>query len=152
MKMLDSNQIHTLFSTIQVIQNFNNQLCEDLKQSNQIANVFNQYFQGFRLYSNYCADFPKSQSFFNDLFKSNTAFKNFCHQAKKNDKKGLFLSDYLIMPIQRICKLTLFYFISFLLYFNLFCHFYFLYLFCPLFLNFFIFYFLIYLFHFLFLF
>eukprot|EP01091_Cochliopodium_minus_P020058 TRINITY_DN8645_c0_g1_i1.p1 TRINITY_DN8645_c0_g1~~TRINITY_DN8645_c0_g1_i1.p1 ORF type:complete len:895 (-),score=264.14 TRINITY_DN8645_c0_g1_i1:1640-4324(-) len=107
MGILDTNQIHGLFSTIQVIHNFNNQLYEDLKNNSSTAQIFNQYFQGFRLYSQYCVDYPKSQNLMNDLLKNNTTFKNFCAEKKKNDKKRLQLQDYLIMPIQRICKYPL---------------------------------------------
>jgi hypothetical protein len=66
----------------------------------QIAGVFNRVLPFFRMYSSYCTNYSVAIGRVADMEKASKPFSEFLNSTGLSLK----LTDYLIKPVQRICK------------------------------------------------
>jgi len=113
--MLPKEDLDMLFSNLETISLLNNALYAELDQMQQrsfvitgIGELFLKQIDKFRLYSVYCSNQPFSSNQINEIKLKNEQFKNFLVEcSRKPECRHLLLSDFLIMPVQRICKYPL---------------------------------------------
>eukprot|EP01102_Stenamoeba_stenopodia_P021094 TRINITY_DN840_c0_g1_i1.p1 TRINITY_DN840_c0_g1~~TRINITY_DN840_c0_g1_i1.p1 ORF type:complete len:663 (+),score=185.71 TRINITY_DN840_c0_g1_i1:477-2465(+) len=108
------NELALLYCEIETIYSFNNLLMKQLAVRegvagegtiNAIGDIFLDYVQGFLLYSTYCSNHMAISRQVKALTQSNEAFGAFVKEceASADFRKGR-LGDFLIKPLQRICK------------------------------------------------
>lgn len=112
--VLSPEQLQALFSNIQVIRSFNKEFYHVLEDrldkwedSTTLADLFVKHAPFFRMYTQYVLNHDKAGDLLSELSKVNRFIK-ICEAIGKDVKvKGLELSSYLIMPIQRIPRYKL---------------------------------------------
>jgi hypothetical protein len=117
LRLLSEAEIQKLFSNIEVIVNVNREVLKDMDQligkienlnsPTAIGTVFGKMSAFFKTYTVYCSNQPAAVASYAALGK-NPQFKSFmdvCHSDARC--KGLNLFDFLIKPVQRICKYPL---------------------------------------------
>ncbi|EGC28731.1 hypothetical protein DICPUDRAFT_85191, partial [Dictyostelium purpureum] len=112
LKGIDKPTLMGVFSNIEIIRNVSKTIVDDLKSNtlnlHNFILVFKKMSAFFKMYSQYCTHHPKSIQNINDLVKNNSTFSQFKNEIASNpNSRGLSLLDYLIKPIQRICKYPL---------------------------------------------
>ncbi|GAM27029.1 hypothetical protein SAMD00019534_102040 [Acytostelium subglobosum LB1] len=104
-----------LFSIIQIIRGLNATLGSDLTSNGTptietTTKVFKNIHAFLKMYSQYCINYTKAIVNIKELAKSDHNFNQFLTEVSSNPlSRGLGLQDYLIKPIQRICKYPLFF-------------------------------------------
>ncbi|KYQ96825.1 pleckstrin (PH) domain-containing protein [Tieghemostelium lacteum] len=101
-----------LFSNIEIIRNLCKTIITDMKASEVTLHntvvVFTKMSAFFKMYSQYCTHHMKSIQLIDELSKNNQSFNQFKQELFNNPQsRGLKIQDYLIKPIQRICKYPL---------------------------------------------
>ncbi|PRP74527.1 calmodulin-binding protein, partial [Planoprotostelium fungivorum] len=107
---LRTEEINVLFSNAETLLKCNEQLVADWQEAVEagerdidiIVDIFEKMSQFFKMYTFYCANQPQSIAKFEELKKNPT----FISTLKC---RNLSLKDFLIKPVQRICKYPLFF-------------------------------------------
>eukprot|EP01112_Ceratiomyxa_fruticulosa_P000427 TRINITY_DN10386_c0_g1_i1.p1 TRINITY_DN10386_c0_g1~~TRINITY_DN10386_c0_g1_i1.p1 ORF type:complete len:520 (+),score=122.72 TRINITY_DN10386_c0_g1_i1:32-1561(+) len=107
-KVMSKTELTAIFSNIQVIKNVNDSLLKGLTQDpNSPGRAFVQLHEFFKCYAQYCTHHTSAVSSLQQA-KMNSDVLNLIKKAKDNPKSGnLSVEDYLIKPVQRICKYPL---------------------------------------------
>ncbi|XP_030746496.1 pleckstrin homology domain-containing family G member 2-like isoform X2 [Sitophilus oryzae] len=96
-----------LFSNIEEICKFNREILEDIRRANldpsKTANVFLQHDAGFRVYNEYCANYPRTMEVLSELQKDEHMAPLF-REKQQHLRHALPLGSYLLKPVQRILK------------------------------------------------
>ncbi|XP_031437290.1 pleckstrin homology domain-containing family G member 1 isoform X3 [Clupea harengus] len=96
-----------LFGNIQEIYRFNSALLHDLEKCNAdpvaIAECFVAKSEEFRIYTQYCTNYPRSVAVLTDCMRNKTVAK-FLRERQESLKHCLPLGSYLLKPVQRILK------------------------------------------------
>jgi hypothetical protein len=115
---LTKEELSTIFLNIEAILAINNELLTKLEKlipdinqidgNCKIGATLLQIGHFLKLYSSYCSNYKESLAIVLTCIKRSPNFAKFLQDAQENPKcKGLSLTDYLIKPIQRICKYPL---------------------------------------------
>ncbi|KAJ3430970.1 faciogenital dysplasia protein [Anaeramoeba flamelloides] len=118
-KLVSKSDFPKIFSSIEVIFKLNVQLLSILEIQFpgenddaayvDIGSIIYKFGDNLKLYSDYCSHHELSMKTINKYILQGKEFATFIQQKKleEPDCKNLGLLDYLIMPIQRICKYPL---------------------------------------------
>eukprot|EP00698_Gefionella_okellyi_P025313 TRINITY_DN9234_c0_g1_i1.p1 TRINITY_DN9234_c0_g1~~TRINITY_DN9234_c0_g1_i1.p1 ORF type:complete len:1132 (-),score=272.22 TRINITY_DN9234_c0_g1_i1:130-3525(-) len=101
--------VDALFSCTEIILSFNEKLCSDLDKritnwspTQVLGDVFKQMAPWLKVYTSYVNNYPRALDTLRHLQKNSSFTKFMVAQETKPQLKGLKLTDFLIMPIQRI--------------------------------------------------
>ncbi|XP_016905765.1 uncharacterized protein LOC107993710 isoform X2 [Apis cerana] len=104
---MDQTQLSNLFSNIEDIFEFNREFLKEIEECGldpvSVANTFIKHKSGFKVYTEYCTNYPSTVSVLTDLMsqeKTACAFQE--RQAAL--KHALPLGSFLLTPVQRILK------------------------------------------------
>lgn len=117
--ILNDADINTIFSNMQLLlgvnMEFNQNLSKKVSELSTpsanipIGDVFAKLADYFKMYTIYCSNHPTAVDTKIKLAKKNSNFRKFLALAEGDAAcRGLNLNDYLIKPVQRICKYPLF--------------------------------------------
>ncbi|GAM24147.1 hypothetical protein SAMD00019534_073220 [Acytostelium subglobosum LB1] len=115
-KIISIDEINQIFSNIDFIFNlhktflvdFQSRIADNWSDTQRIGDIFRGIAPCLNAYTIYANSFNQSIVLLNSLQKSNSVFKSFLAKClAKPSSKGLNLSGYLIMPIQRIPRYRL---------------------------------------------
>ncbi|KAJ3451294.1 faciogenital dysplasia protein [Anaeramoeba flamelloides] len=118
-KLVSKSDFPKIFSSIEVIFKLNRQLLSILEIQFpgenddaayvDVGSIIYKFGDNLKLYSDYCSHHELSMKTINKYIQQGKEFATFIQQKKleEPDCKNLGLLDYLIMPIQRICKYPL---------------------------------------------
>eukprot|EP01156_Anaeramoeba_ignava_P010083 Anaeramoba_ignava/a478821_33.p1 GENE.a478821_33~~a478821_33.p1 ORF type:complete len:749 (+),score=244.33 a478821_33:215-2461(+) len=116
--IVNEKDIRAMFSVITEIYGLNQQILQSLKQEYpgendeagkmNVGKIFMQYVNFLKIYTQYCANHSQSMNIVAKYSKKDS-FENFLQHQKETipECKGLGVLDFLIKPIQRICKYPL---------------------------------------------
>ncbi|KAJ5073900.1 faciogenital dysplasia protein [Anaeramoeba ignava] len=116
--IVPKNDISIMFSSIETIFGVNSNILKELKQEFpkdpekvselNVGKIFQKYVDFLKIYTQYCSNHSQSMSIVAKYSKKEN-FENFIQHQKENVKEcgGLGILDFLIKPIQRICKYPL---------------------------------------------
>jgi hypothetical protein len=113
--LLDKNDIAGIFSNIQEIRAVNTALLQQLEQSahlsaQTVGEIFTKMSPFFKCYSKYCTNHINSLNILRERKAERQELAVYFKTLKFNTNSGkLGVEDYLIKPIQRICKYPLFF-------------------------------------------
>jgi len=108
-----------LFGNVQRVNKVAKKLLEDwgsekdkhltsLESANTLANIFIQNGPFFEAYAKYCAGYPKALSKLQELLNTNRGFVETLRVCETDPAcNGLTITDFIIKPVQRICKYPL---------------------------------------------
>ena len=100
-----------LFSNAETLRDLNEQMLEDLKAGDDtVGAVLGRYAPFLKLYKTYAADFHSSMQELQRLHRDHRFqefSKRLIEDKSENGVRGLSLSSYLIMPIQRVPRYAL---------------------------------------------
>eukprot|EP01124_Arcella_intermedia_P018650 TRINITY_DN2574_c0_g1_i2.p1 TRINITY_DN2574_c0_g1~~TRINITY_DN2574_c0_g1_i2.p1 ORF type:complete len:837 (-),score=193.64 TRINITY_DN2574_c0_g1_i2:1416-3926(-) len=116
--ILSKEDIGCIFMNIEAIYRLSNEfLCklevafpnlEQIEPDTRVGNIFLQIGHYLKMYSTYCSNYKSSVDHCTACSRSNPAFSQFLKDTHSNPKcRGLSLNDYLIKPVQRLCKYPL---------------------------------------------
>eukprot|EP01087_Luapelamoeba_hula_P006892 TRINITY_DN1699_c0_g1_i2.p1 TRINITY_DN1699_c0_g1~~TRINITY_DN1699_c0_g1_i2.p1 ORF type:complete len:913 (+),score=168.52 TRINITY_DN1699_c0_g1_i2:275-3013(+) len=118
MAFLPEQGISTIFSNVEILLNVNKEFLANLDaQLSQygaddanlpLGDVFRKMGDYFKMYTTYCANHPIAVSTVAKLEETNPEFQNYlriCHTDKEVEGRRIY--DYLIKPVQRLCKYPL---------------------------------------------
>eukprot|EP00005_Dracoamoeba_jomungandri_P012987 CAMPEP_0174275514 /NCGR_PEP_ID=MMETSP0439-20130205/59805_1 /TAXON_ID=0 /ORGANISM="Stereomyxa ramosa, Strain Chinc5" /LENGTH=908 /DNA_ID=CAMNT_0015367625 /DNA_START=2226 /DNA_END=4952 /DNA_ORIENTATION=- len=119
-EIISEKSMKQIFSNIEDLRDINQQFSENLStkitelcgnvmfRSVKIGKVFQKMGESFKIYSTYCLNHPLAIKTLANLKENNKTFKKFLDVSQTDTKlNGLLLTDYLIKPVQRICKYPL---------------------------------------------
>eukprot|EP01113_Clastostelium_recurvatum_P049650 TRINITY_DN9237_c0_g1_i1.p1 TRINITY_DN9237_c0_g1~~TRINITY_DN9237_c0_g1_i1.p1 ORF type:complete len:701 (+),score=118.47 TRINITY_DN9237_c0_g1_i1:110-2212(+) len=108
-KVLTKAELTSIFSNMQVIRNLNNTLLHDLSLNPSSAGqIFQKFSAFFKSYARYCTDQPAAVTASQQIKNNNSEVERILKRSKENPRAGsLGLEDFLIKPVQRICKYPL---------------------------------------------
>ncbi|XP_032820842.2 uncharacterized protein LOC116948350 [Petromyzon marinus] len=108
---LTRGQVYTLFGNIEYIYPFNSDLLQSLEACAgdvvAIANCFVLKSEDFKIYTQYCTNYPSSMAILSDCMKNKTLVA-FFRERQTALRHSLPLGSYLLKPVQRILKYHLF--------------------------------------------
>ncbi|XP_061424503.1 pleckstrin homology domain-containing family G member 1-like isoform X2 [Lethenteron reissneri] len=108
---LTCSQVYTLFGNIECIYPFNSDLLQSLEDCAgdvvAIANCFVLKSEDFKIYTQYCTNYPSSMAILSDCMKNKTLVA-FFRERQTALRHSLPLGSYLLKPVQRILKYHLF--------------------------------------------
>eukprot|EP01124_Arcella_intermedia_P022172 TRINITY_DN3251_c0_g2_i2.p1 TRINITY_DN3251_c0_g2~~TRINITY_DN3251_c0_g2_i2.p1 ORF type:complete len:910 (-),score=230.13 TRINITY_DN3251_c0_g2_i2:122-2851(-) len=114
--VISKEEINQMFLNVEAIYLLNRELLGKLESvlntvpiesSTQIGSAVLQIGHFLKLYSSYCSNYKESLAIVSSASKKNANFMKFLIETQENNCKGFSLSDFLIKPIQRICKYPL---------------------------------------------
>uniref|UniRef100_A0A6B2KY32 DH domain-containing protein n=1 Tax=Arcella intermedia TaxID=1963864 RepID=A0A6B2KY32_9EUKA len=116
--ILSKDDVSAIFLNIEVIHGLSNELLckldhhfpniDHIEPEAQIGSVFLQIGHYLKNYSTYCSNFRFSLEHMIYCEKNNSRFAQFLREQEKSAEcKGLSFKDYLIKPVQRLCKYPL---------------------------------------------
>lgn len=115
-KFIDTSKVNEIFATIEPMVSTNSMLRDELADARAnlppeqlveaIANALIRVAPFFKMYGDYCNNQVNALDQIERLKSSKKAMAAFC-QARAEAAGGLSAGDYLIKPIQRICKYPL---------------------------------------------
>eukprot|EP01119_Soliformovum_irregulare_P024786 TRINITY_DN8980_c0_g1_i2.p1 TRINITY_DN8980_c0_g1~~TRINITY_DN8980_c0_g1_i2.p1 ORF type:complete len:438 (-),score=151.90 TRINITY_DN8980_c0_g1_i2:13-1188(-) len=105
-EVTDANTANKIFSNIQTIQKFNEDMLQELEEKQNsiegLARIFIQRAAFLKMYIQYVNNFSDSATTLAQSSKKNKRLSRFLEDRKKLPQQGnLDLSDMLIMPVQR---------------------------------------------------
>ncbi|XP_014467691.1 PREDICTED: uncharacterized protein LOC106740808 isoform X2 [Dinoponera quadriceps] len=106
---LFARQLHLgdLFSNIEDIFKFNREFLRELEKCGldpvYVADTFIQHISGFKVYTDYCTNYPKAVSVLTDLMSREEIASAFCERQAALGH-ALPLGSFLLKPVQRILK------------------------------------------------
>eukprot|EP01102_Stenamoeba_stenopodia_P001473 TRINITY_DN1127_c1_g1_i1.p1 TRINITY_DN1127_c1_g1~~TRINITY_DN1127_c1_g1_i1.p1 ORF type:complete len:778 (+),score=210.71 TRINITY_DN1127_c1_g1_i1:80-2335(+) len=114
-EILNKQQIAGLFSNVEAIINVNEKLlAEFLRRQKEnpviekIGDVFANNGDMLKLYAVYCSNQPLIAPTIQSLSKQNANFAKFLNDCQsKPECRNLLITDFLIQPLQRVCKYPL---------------------------------------------
>lgn len=102
------DQVMAIFSNAELILGVNKELLQNLEDaSTSLGDAFLRMSPYFKMYSTYCNNRTKCLQTVASVKQSNKVFYEFIERVQSD--KGKFFDDYLIKPVQRICKYPLFF-------------------------------------------
>eukprot|EP01103_Thecamoeba_quadrilineata_P008821 TRINITY_DN1854_c0_g1_i1.p1 TRINITY_DN1854_c0_g1~~TRINITY_DN1854_c0_g1_i1.p1 ORF type:complete len:392 (-),score=77.76 TRINITY_DN1854_c0_g1_i1:751-1926(-) len=113
--IISSDDVDILFSNIEALSQLSTTLFQEFKLAQQnnfvvdeVGKIFLKEMDRFRLYCVYCSNQPFISNSIKTLKETNSRFSQFLEdQSTKHENRNLLLVDFLIMPVQRICKYPL---------------------------------------------
>mmetsp|Transcript_23345 Transcript_23345/g.36419 ORF Transcript_23345/g.36419 Transcript_23345/m.36419 type:complete len:660 (-) Transcript_23345:242-2221(-) len=110
--------LNGLFSNVQTLKPLHERFCESLStkfnESEEtgedpcIGDVFVELSSFFKMYMQYCANYPLAVKHYERLLKENKKFAAFMKKCEgDSDCKGLLFGSWAIKPVQRLCKYPL---------------------------------------------
>lgn len=112
--ILAKNELQSLFSNVVQLLQVNCELLEEMekRQSEKVVTKIGDLFLNMRsllmLYGVYCSNQPTTAVLLANLEKNNPRFREFLKECSvKPECNHLLLNDFLIQPMQRICKYPL---------------------------------------------
>lgn len=113
--ILNARQISEIFSTIKDFIPLHEQLLKELSETIQKPDadqcpgqIFLAMADYLKMYTGFCASQTNIAQRISDLAKANSAFRKFLDAKLKDEKmRGLTLTAFLVMPIQRVCRFPL---------------------------------------------
>jgi hypothetical protein len=116
-KIIETKDIDIIFSNIEQIHSINAELLKELEDrlrnwqssesNHDVGDIFLKLSPFLRLYLTYIKNYDKANTRIKSLMKSNKTFKAFCQERKGMDLNRYDLTDFLIMPVQRIPRYIL---------------------------------------------
>eukprot|EP00013_Stygamoeba_regulata_P008492 CAMPEP_0177673250 /NCGR_PEP_ID=MMETSP0447-20121125/25831_1 /TAXON_ID=0 /ORGANISM="Stygamoeba regulata, Strain BSH-02190019" /LENGTH=1137 /DNA_ID=CAMNT_0019181085 /DNA_START=487 /DNA_END=3900 /DNA_ORIENTATION=+ len=115
MKILSQQELTEMFSNVKMIISFNQTLLKDLEEDQakaeteqRVGKIFCGITPYLNMYKQFCSDQTQSLNTRKRLKDTNQQFSEFLEKQQYNpESKLLVLSDFLIKPLQRICKYPL---------------------------------------------
>eukprot|EP01130_Rhizamoeba_saxonica_P012185 TRINITY_DN5119_c0_g2_i2.p1 TRINITY_DN5119_c0_g2~~TRINITY_DN5119_c0_g2_i2.p1 ORF type:complete len:418 (+),score=97.19 TRINITY_DN5119_c0_g2_i2:148-1401(+) len=108
-EIITEEQILQIFSNTEMILGFNQRLRDSLIEAKEdegnLGEVFVTLAPWLKCYSEYCDRHTSAINLCLEITKNNREFRKFIEE--RNKENGLQLKDFLIKPIQRICKYPL---------------------------------------------
>lgn len=112
-KILTESEIRTLFGNVDAILQFHRYLLEDMKvrignwtEESCISDVFEKYYQYFRLYFQFVNNFDESDALLKVILRRNSRFVKQQEQILELTRK-LDFASLLIMPVQKVPRYIL---------------------------------------------
>ncbi|PRP83680.1 calmodulin-binding protein [Planoprotostelium fungivorum] len=114
--IVDEQTISSLFSNVRELEVLNSKLLARLQDRIEnssseywmIGDIFLEMADQMAIYSIYCTNKDQSGSLYLKLFKENSSFQKWVKDMSKDtDLNGLGLQDFLVKPVQRICRYPL---------------------------------------------
>eukprot|EP01088_Endostelium_zonatum_P016435 TRINITY_DN4439_c0_g1_i1.p1 TRINITY_DN4439_c0_g1~~TRINITY_DN4439_c0_g1_i1.p1 ORF type:complete len:888 (-),score=204.22 TRINITY_DN4439_c0_g1_i1:105-2768(-) len=111
--------INSIFCNVELILGINSELLKNLTQrlktetqqqsaSAAVGDIFTNMADSFKAYDQYCVNYKKAMDTMTKCEKSTPAFSSFLEKCEVQKEVNLLeLRDFLIKPIQRICKYPL---------------------------------------------
>ncbi|XP_014605702.1 PREDICTED: uncharacterized protein LOC106787664 isoform X1 [Polistes canadensis] len=100
-------QLSDLFSNIEDIFEFNREFLKEIEKCSfdpvRLANTFIKHNSGFKVYTEYCTNYPRTVSVLTDLMGQEETAKAFRERQAALDH-ALPLGSFLLKPVQRILK------------------------------------------------
>nr|XP_033332725.1 uncharacterized protein LOC117224128 isoform X1 [Megalopta genalis] len=100
-------QLGDLFSNIEDIFEFNSQFLQEIEKCGLdpvcMANTFIKHNSGFKVYTEYCTNYPRTVSVLTDLMSQEEAANAF-RERQAALRHALPLGSFLLKPVQRILK------------------------------------------------
>lgn len=105
--LLQQLQLIHLFSNIEDIFRFNREFLKEIEACGlnpvMVANTFTKHNAGFKVYTEYCTNYPRTVSVLTDLMGRNDTAKAF-RERQAALGHALPLGSFLLKPVQRILK------------------------------------------------
>ena len=113
--ILNARQIQDIFSIIKDFIPLHEQLLKELSETVKKPDaeqcpgqIFLAMADYLKMYTGFCASQTNIAQRISDLTKSNSSFRKFLDARLKDEKlRGLTLTAFLVMPIQRVCRFPL---------------------------------------------
>jgi hypothetical protein len=114
--LLDEKTVNGLFANMQMILNVNREICKKLAgriedSSHEywiVGDIFIQVGDFLKMYTFYCSNQETAHQSLEKAKAENPEFKKWLDDVHLNKElNGLRITDYLVKPIQRICKYPL---------------------------------------------
>lgn len=100
--------IDQLFSCVEILITVNQEVLQNFEKGETVASVFKRMSPYLKMYSTYCTNQPAALDRLDRLNKYNSDFQKFCAaKLAEPQTRGLQLRDFLIKPVQRLCKYPL---------------------------------------------
>lgn len=109
-------EVQQVFSNIEVIYDINKEFNHDLRNRVKekggvdiiVGDLFNNLTAYFKLYTMYCINQETANKKFRDLMENNTQFRSVVERQKASEQcRKMSLTDFMIKPMQRLCKYPL---------------------------------------------
>lgn len=107
-ELISEDQFRVMFSNVLLILGYNSQLLKDIETKlgeaeiePKLGEVFLKHCEYLKIYAEYCNNYNKALEVLRVL-TSNKKFLQLVDNCKENSASPLSLTDFLIMPIQRI--------------------------------------------------
>eukprot|EP01125_Pyxidicula_operculata_P012502 TRINITY_DN4102_c0_g1_i1.p1 TRINITY_DN4102_c0_g1~~TRINITY_DN4102_c0_g1_i1.p1 ORF type:complete len:620 (+),score=121.04 TRINITY_DN4102_c0_g1_i1:42-1901(+) len=105
---LPRESVQSIFSNVETIYGVNKQIAGRLETSqNEVGEIYLSMAPYLKMYSSYCHNHTEALSHLSKLEKKRKDIAQFLLDTAERECHGLFLKDYLIKPIQRLCKYPL---------------------------------------------
>jgi hypothetical protein len=113
--ILNPKQVFEVFSTVKAFVPLHEQLLDNLSATiekpdaeQSPGQIFLAMADYLKMYTQFCASQSGIAQKISDISKANSAFRKFLDQKFKDPKcRGLTLTSFLVMPIQRVCRFPL---------------------------------------------
>ena len=111
--------VNAIFSNLEMLKPLHEKFHEDLKArfdeaakagegDANVADVFTSLSSFFKMYMQYCANYPSAVQHLENLEKGNKKFARFIQVSQGNERsKNMTMGSWLIKPVQRLCKYPL---------------------------------------------
>lgn len=105
--LLQESELNNLFSNIEDIYKFNHEFLNEIENYSmdpiKISNTFTKRNSGFKIYTEYCTNYPRTVETLTNLMSNNDTAKEF-RQRQAALCHALPLGSFLLKPVQRILK------------------------------------------------
>jgi hypothetical protein len=112
-QLVSSEEIKQLFANVEMIYNFNTELSKTLvdrankRNSFEIGDIFLRMTPFLKMYAEYSRNYEHSVALLAKLCATRKDFRQFIENQRQKHQDSLHLTDYLIMPVQRIPRYKL---------------------------------------------
>eukprot|EP00026_Physarum_polycephalum_P000840 Phypoly_transcript_00841.p1 GENE.Phypoly_transcript_00841~~Phypoly_transcript_00841.p1 ORF type:complete len:1276 (+),score=329.63 Phypoly_transcript_00841:96-3923(+) len=106
--LLNKDEVASLFSNLSALIPLNEDLLKKLEDNAEVGAAFMEMIRHMKVYSIYCSSINNIKERIDGLSASRPKFKHFLETCARNPLcREMLLPDFLIMPLQRICKYPL---------------------------------------------